>query len=152
VCGHLGYLPQTADGPGLKAKTSAAALQLIEDSLALERAGAGMIVYELIPEEVAAEATCRLEIPTIGIGAGRYVDGQVLLWIDLLGITPIDFIHNLRFKDLRVPMIEGLASYAQAVRDGSFPGAANVRHLPEGENEELMKVLGVVERRRVGDQ
>lgn len=142
VCGHLGYLPQTADGPGLRAKTAAAAAALINDSLALEEAGAGMIVYELIPEEVAKEATSRLKIPTIGIGAGRYVDGQVLLCVDLLGVTPIDFIHNKKFRDLRQPMLEGYRGYVSAVKDGTFPEEGNTRRMPVEELNELL--LGII--------
>ena len=133
VCAHLGYLPQTADAPGLKAKTSSTALQLINDSVALERAGAGMIVYELIPEEVAKEATARLKIPTIGIGAGRQVDGQVLICADLLGITSIDFIHNRKFELLREPMRAGFTAYVDAVRSGTFPAVENARQMPESE-------------------
>lgn len=131
VCGHLGYLPQTADGPGLKAKTASTAVKLIEDSLALEEAGAGIIVYELIPEEVAKEATAKLRIPTIGIGAGRHVDGQVLICADLLGITPKNFIHNRKFRELRPEMLQGFKDYAAAVRDGVFPGDENSRRMAE---------------------
>jgi 3-methyl-2-oxobutanoate hydroxymethyltransferase len=147
VCAHIGYNPQTH---GMKAKmfgaTAAEAHQLIEAALNLEAAGAGMIILEKIPEEVAHIITEKLAIPTIGIGSGRFCDGQVLVLHDILGFTPKAFKHARRFADLRTATLEGVTAYAKAVTNGSFPAEENLRHMEEGERgrlEEMMRGRGI---------
>jgi 3-methyl-2-oxobutanoate hydroxymethyltransferase len=126
VCGHLGLTPQSVHQLGgfrVQGKTVDAARQLIEDALALERAGAGMIVLEAIPAKLAAEVTAALSIPTIGIGAGRDCSGQVLVLYDLLGIFPgkkAKFVRN--FMEGAASIEQAIANYVGAVKDGSFPG------------------------------
>ena len=126
VCGHLGLTPQSVHQLGgfrVQGKTLDAAKQLIEDALALERAGASMIVLEAIPAKLAAEVTAALSIPTIGIGAGRDCSGQVLVLYDLLGVFPgrkAKFVRN--FMDGAKSIQEAVANYVRAVKDGSFPG------------------------------
>lgn len=141
VCAHLGYTPQTADTPEYKAKTAGQALQLIRDARLLEHAGASWIVLEAIPEEVARFATECLRIPVIGIGAGRFVDGQVLVITDLLGLTPTNFRHNKRFAELRGPVRDAITAYASEVRSGSFPAEKNVRAMALSEKSELLELL-----------
>jgi len=89
VVGHLGLSPQSArrDGWGKKAKSEDEGAQLVADAVALSEAGAVMIVLENIPAELAAQATAAIAIPTIGIGAGRQCDGQVLVFHDVVGLT-----------------------------------------------------------------
>ena len=126
VCGHLGLTPQSVHQLGgfrVQGKTVDAAKQLIEDALALERSGAGMIVLEAIPAKLAAEVTASLSIPTIGIGAGRDCSGQVLVLYDLLGIFPgkkAKFVRN--FMDGANSIQQAVENYVHAVKDGSFPG------------------------------
>jgi 3-methyl-2-oxobutanoate hydroxymethyltransferase len=126
VCGHLGLTPQSVHQLGgfrVQGKTEDAAKQLIEDALALERAGASLIVLEAIPAKLAAEVTASLSIPTIGIGAGRDCSGQVLVLYDLLGVFPgkkARFVRN--FMDGATSIQRAVESYVHAVKDGSFPG------------------------------
>ena len=126
VCAHLGLTPQSVHQLGgfrVQGKTADAAKQLIEDALALERAGASMIVLEAIPASLAAEVTTALSIPTIGIGAGRDCSGQVLVLHDLLGVFPgkkAKFVRN--FMDGAASIQQAVENYVKAVKDGSFPG------------------------------
>jgi 3-methyl-2-oxobutanoate hydroxymethyltransferase len=126
VCGHLGLTPQSVHQLGgfrVQGKTPDAAKQLVEDALALERAGAGMVVLEAIPAKLAAEVTASLSIPTIGIGAGRDCSGQVLVLYDLLGVFPgkkAKFVRN--FMDGAASIQQAVENYVRAVKDGSFPG------------------------------
>jgi 3-methyl-2-oxobutanoate hydroxymethyltransferase len=126
VCAHLGLTPQSVHQLGgfrVQGKTADAAKQLIEDALALERSGAGMIVLEAIPAKLAAEVTESLSIPTIGIGAGPDCSGQVLVLHDLLGVFPgkkAKFVRN--FMDGAASIQQAVENYVRAVKDGSFPG------------------------------
>lgn len=126
VCGHLGLTPQSVHQLGgfrVQGKTADAARQLIDDALALERSGAGLIVLEAIPAKLAAEVTANLSIPTIGIGAGPDCSGQVLVLYDLLGVFPgkkAKFVRN--FMDGAASIQQAVENYVAAVKDGSFPG------------------------------
>jgi len=126
VCAHLGLTPQSVHQLGgfrVQGKTADAARQLIEDALALERSGAGLIVLEAIPAKLAAEVTDSLSIPTIGIGAGRDCSGQVLVLHDALGVFPgkkAKFVRN--FMDGAASIQQAVENYVCAVKDGSFPG------------------------------
>jgi 3-methyl-2-oxobutanoate hydroxymethyltransferase len=139
VCAHLGLNPQLHEKHALQAKDAGTASQLLDESLALQEAGAFMMVYELIPEEVACEATKRLAIPTIGIGAGRYTDGQVLVVQDALGASAFELRHNRKYAEFRARGIQAMRGYVEDVQKGRFPEATNVRHLPEAEAEEFAK-------------
>jgi 3-methyl-2-oxobutanoate hydroxymethyltransferase len=126
VCGHLGLTPQSVHQLGgfrVQGKTADTARQLVEDALALERSGAGLIVLEAIPAKLAAEVTASLSIPTIGIGAGPDCSGQVLVLYDLLGVFPgkkAKFVRN--FMDGAANIQQAVENYVRAVKDGSFPG------------------------------
>jgi len=139
VCAHLGLNPQIHEKKALQAKSAETALQLVDESLTLQEAGAFMIVYELIPEEVARVATEQLAIPTIGIGAGRFTDGQVLIVSDMLGGNAFQLRHSCRYEEFRARGIEAIRKYAEDVENGRFPQATNVRHLPEAEAEQFAK-------------
>ena len=133
VCAHLGLLPQTDESPGFRAKTAAAAITLVQNALALEPAGAALFLFETIPEEVAGYLTARLAAPTIGIGAGRRTDGQVLVIVDVLGLSGFDFRHNRKYDDLRDRTARALARYVHDVETGAFPAEDNLRHMDPAE-------------------
>ncbi|GAO35305.1 3-methyl-2-oxobutanoatehydroxymethyltransferase [Sulfuricella sp. T08] len=125
VCGHVGLTPQSVHQLGgykVQGKGDAAAQKLIEDALALQQAGAGLLVLEAIPAALARQVTQQLAIPTIGIGAGPDCSGQVLVLYDLLGIypgKPPKFVRNFLTGAPSIPV--AVADYVKAVKDGSFP-------------------------------
>jgi 3-methyl-2-oxobutanoate hydroxymethyltransferase len=131
VCGHLGLEPQTHLDKKLRGRSAAEAAQLVENARALEQAGVCLLVLELIPEEVASRLTQRLTTPTIGIGAGRYTDGQVLVITDLLGLTDANFRHNRRYAELGATVGAALADYVRDVHTHAFPSQANAFHMTE---------------------
>lgn len=125
VCGHIGLTPQSVNQLGgyrVQGKENAAAHQLLEDALALEKAGAGMIVLEAVPALLAAEITAALSIPTIGIGAGAQCSGQVLVLHDMLDIYPgkkARFVKN--YMQGASSIADAVAHYVAEVKAGSFP-------------------------------
>jgi len=127
VCGHLGLTPQSVHQLGgyrVQGKDSASAQKLLEDAVALEQAGAGMLVLETIPALLAAEITAQLTIPTIGIGAGASCSGQVLVLHDMLDIYPgkkARFVKN--YMQGANNIADAVARYVHEVKDGSFPTA-----------------------------
>lgn len=146
VCGHIGLTPQTAtnlSGFKVRGREAAAASALVEDALALEEAGAFMLVLECVPDIVAREITAALTIPTIGIGAGRECDGQVLVFHDLVGLferfTP-KFVK--KYADLQKEIIKALQQYGAEVSQGTFPGDEHTFHM---NNEEASRFLGTRE-------
>ena len=124
--GHIGLTPQTATALGgfrTQGKSAEAALRLVEDALALEAAGASLLVLEAVPGPVAREVTRRLAIPTIGIGAGADCDGQVLVYHDLLGLSEGHLPRFVkRYANLSRDIRDALEAYAAEVRAGTFPG------------------------------
>jgi len=126
VCAHVGLTPQSVHQLGgyrVQGKDDAGAARLLADSLAQQEAGAALIVLEAIPAQLAAEATSRLSIPTIGIGAGKDCSGQVLVMHDMLNVAANRkprFVRN--FMTGQDSITGAFAAYVAAVRDGSFPG------------------------------
>ena len=127
VCGHLGLTPQSVHQLGgyrVQGRTADAGDQLLADAVALQDAGAGMIVLEAIPAELARRVTAELHVPTIGIGAGPDCSGQVLVLHDMLDIFPgrrAKFVRN--FMSGASGIADAVARYVAAVKDGSFPAA-----------------------------
>ncbi|MGS0741161.1 3-methyl-2-oxobutanoate hydroxymethyltransferase [Glaciimonas sp. GG7] len=125
VCAHLGLTPQSVHQMGgykVQGKTTAAAEQLKADALALQAAGASMLVLEAIPAALGQEITALLSIPTIGIGAGPDCSGQVLVLHDLLGVFPghkARFVKN--FMEGQTSIDAAVQTYIAAVKDKSFP-------------------------------
>jgi 3-methyl-2-oxobutanoate hydroxymethyltransferase len=125
VMGHLGLTPQSVHKMGgyvVQGRDEDAARKILEDALALEEAGCYALVLEGVPLELARTITQRLSIPTIGIGAGRYCDGQVLVCYDLLGMNPAfkpKFVK--RYADLHGNITEAAGSFFSEVRAGTFP-------------------------------
>lgn len=128
VCGHLGLTPQSVlrlGGYKVQGRDEAAAAKLRADALAVEQAGAELLVLECVPSPVAGAVSADLRIPTIGIGAGPQCDGQVLVLHDLLGLNS----GHRRPRFVKDFLAEGgsiagaFSAYADAVRNGSFPDA-----------------------------
>jgi 3-methyl-2-oxobutanoate hydroxymethyltransferase len=125
VCAHLGLTPQSVHkfgGYRVQGRDSADAARLKADALAVQQAGADLLVLECVPAALAADITKSLRIPTIGIGAGVDCDGQVLVIHDLLGITTGKrprFVKD--FLAGRGSVLEAIAAYASDVRTGVFP-------------------------------
>ncbi len=137
VVGHIGLTPQSATRLGgfrAQGRTAATAYALLEDALALERAGAVAIVLEAVPAPVAAEISARLVVPTIGIGAGADCDGQVLVWHDLLGLTTEESPRFVRrYAELAQEIAGALESYVRDVREGGFPAPEHTYSIPDDE-------------------
>jgi 3-methyl-2-oxobutanoate hydroxymethyltransferase len=137
VCGHIGFTPQTLHQPGRKARiqgrSSSQAIALLESAMALEQAGTAMLVLELIPEPLGQAITACLRIPTIGIGAGRFCDGQVLIIHDLLGLTPFNLRFVKRYQQYRELTLQAVAEYKHDVEAGIFPSDETAFEMAEDE-------------------
>ena len=154
VMGHIGLTPQSATALGgfkAQGRTAVKAAQLVRDALALEAAGCFSLVLEAVPSAVAAKITELLTIPTIGIGAGSDVDGQVLVWHDLLGLYEG---HAPRFVKQYARLAEiieaAVASYVDDVRERRFPEPVHTYGIPDEELQsfaELVDPLRNTERR-----
>ncbi|MBU6423113.1 MAG: 3-methyl-2-oxobutanoate hydroxymethyltransferase [Chloroflexi bacterium] len=145
VMGHVGLTPQRVaqfGGFKVQAKSADAARALIDDCVALERAGCFSIVIESVPAAVAVLATERVRIPTIGIGGGVGCDGQVLVLHDALGLFG-EFKPKFakRYADLGPIVVEALERYGREVRDGVFPDDEHSFSMKEGERAELERAL-----------
>ena len=131
VVGHIGMTPQSSNAFGgfkVQGKTVEAARRLVDDALAVERAGAFAVVLECVPSDLAAYVTERpTSCLTIGIGAGADCDGQVLVCQDLLGMTTGGFKPRFvrNFAQVGQVIRDAYHDYAAAVEDGSFPAAEN---------------------------
>lgn len=132
VIAHLGFTPQAVHAIGMRvqAKTDDGIQQLVAQAEAAQAAGATAVVLELVPAEVAALVTARLQVPTIGIGAGAGCSGQVQVVHDLLGLYT-DFMprHAKRYAELHDSMVQAIAAYAADVRAGRFPQAEHSAHV-----------------------
>lgn len=141
VMGHIGLTPQSVNAFGgfkVQGKSEAAAKQLIEDAVLLEKAGAFSIVLEGIPEKVAELITKAVSIPTIGIGAGKYCDGQILVYQDMLGMFS-DFVPKFvkQYANLGTIMKEAIGSYVNEVQEGVFPEEKHTFKIDESELKKL---------------
>jgi 3-methyl-2-oxobutanoate hydroxymethyltransferase len=125
VMAHIGFTPQsehTLGGYRVQGRGDASA-KVLDDALAMQDAGAFAVVMEMVPGDVAAEVTAKLEIPTIGIGAGNRCDGQVLVWQDMLGLRTGRMPRFVKqYADLHGVMLKAAQEYAAEVASGVFPG------------------------------
>jgi 3-methyl-2-oxobutanoate hydroxymethyltransferase len=129
VVGHLGFTPQSilqVGGAKVQGRAREAAAAMLADALALEGAGAFLLVLELVPTPLAGLISRRLAIPTIGIGAGPECDGQVQVISDILGLYP-DFLprHARRYAQVADTIRTVAADYLRDVQQGTFPAADN---------------------------
>ena len=128
VCAHIGLTPQSVHALGgyrVQGRDDASASRMKREARALEEAGAALMVLEMVPAALAGEITCQLTAcATIGIGAGRDCDGQVLVLHDMLGLYPGKKGRFVRDFMAEAQSIEGaVKAYVAAVKDGSYPGA-----------------------------
>jgi len=147
VMGHLGLTPQSVHQFGgfrAQGKTAAAARTLYEDAIMLQEAGCFSLVLESVPERLASLISQNMEIPTIGIGAGRGCDGQVLVTHDLLGFfdrfTP-RFVK--KYADFSTMMEKAVVDYKSEVDLGQFPATEHTIDMPDEEWEILIDEIGV---------
>ena len=125
VCAHLGLKPQSVHKIGgfkVQGRQREAAEKMVEDAIALQSAGADMVLLECVPNEVGKTITAALDVPVIGIGAGPHVDGQILVLYDILDITQgrtPRFVQN--FMAGRESPLAAIEAYVAAVKDRSYP-------------------------------
>lgn len=141
VCAHIGLTPQSINAFGgfkVQGKSEAAAKELLEDAKAVEEAGAFAVVIEGVPAKIAALITEQLHIPTIGIGAGKDCDGQVLVYQDMLGMFS-DFTPKFvkRYANIGEVMKEAFQNYIKEVQDGIFPAEENTYKVDDSVIEKL---------------
>ncbi|HEY8083591.1 MAG TPA: 3-methyl-2-oxobutanoate hydroxymethyltransferase [Solirubrobacterales bacterium] len=145
VMGHVGLTPQTATALGgykTQGKTAEGAIRLCEDALALQSVGCFAIVFEAIPAAIAEAIAARLEVPTIGIGAGPATAGQVLVFHDLLGITTgrtPKFVK--RYANVHEAMARGVGQYVEEVRSQRFPEPDHVYGVEPAELADFRRYL-----------
>jgi len=135
VMGHIGWTPQAVHGMGgktrVQGKDRERARSIVADALAVQEAGAFSVVLELVPEQLATQLTGRLRIPTIGIGAGPGCSGQIQVLTDVLGLGTFIPRHAKPYIDLQGLIKGAVADYAEEVRAGAFPGAAQTVRMDE---------------------
>lgn len=141
VMGHIGLTPQTAmqlGGFKVRGKDAPTAQRLIDSAVAFEEAGVFSIVLECVPEKIAKIITDKLRIPTIGIGAGVYCDGQVLVTHDMLGLYP-RFIPKFvkRYANLGEEISKSLKEYKEEVKSSKFPTTEYSFTISEEETKKL---------------
>lgn len=142
VMGHLGLTPQSVTMLGgfkVQAKTAESAARLQADALALQEAGCFSIVLEAVPDAVAEAVSRRLDIPTIGIGAGPNCDGQVLVFHDVLGLFE-KFVPKFvkQYANLRQPIIDAFKAYVAEVEARAFPDDDHSFHIKSEELEHFL--------------
>ena len=145
VMGHIGLTPQSSGQLGgfkAQGRTADAAMELIKDALAIEKTGAFALLLEAIPPEVGKIITDMLKIPVLGIGAGMYTDGQVLIIGDMLGyfeaFTP-KFVK--KYANLAEVIDKAFREYIDDVRTGKFPEEKHCYRMVEGELDKLESML-----------
>ncbi|HEV7769168.1 MAG TPA: 3-methyl-2-oxobutanoate hydroxymethyltransferase [Solirubrobacterales bacterium] len=145
VMGHIGLTPQTATSLGgykAQGRTAARAAKVAEEALALQAAGCFAIVFEAVPAAVTEAIVARLEIPTIGIGAGPATAGQVLVFHDLLGINTGHMARFVkRYADIHAEMVAGVRDYTSEVRTRHFPEPDHVYSIEPTELDEFRRYL-----------
>ncbi len=141
VIGHLGLTPQSVHRMGgykVQARSAHTIHQLLDDAKRLTDAGVAALVLEGIPDRVATFVTDAITVPTIGIGAGKGCDGQVLVFHDCLGLSSGYPKFARPFADLRTVIVDGLTQYREAVESRSFPNDQESYHVTEREWEHFL--------------
>lgn len=144
VVGHLGFTPQYLNvlgGYKIQGKSAENTKFILEQAKKLQAAGAFAVVLEMVPEESAKLITENLHISTIGIGAGRYTDGQVLVADDILGkYSEFKPKFARRYADLKTTILNAAKGYINDVKEGSFPDETEVFHLKDEELQALKEM------------
>jgi len=145
VCGHIGLTPQSSGqlgGHKAQGRTAESAEMLIQDALAIQEAGAQLVLLEAVPPELSSFITIRLTIPVYGIGAGLDTDGQLLIISDLVGqfqaFTP-KFVK--KYCDVAKVYINAVSEYIQDVKAKNFPADEHCYHIIKGEEEKITALL-----------
>ncbi len=145
VMGHLGLTPQSVGQMGgfkVQGKDIQDALKMVEDARALEAAGAFSIVLECVPWQLARIITEKVAIPTIGIGAGSFCDGQVLVYHDVMGLYTGKRPRFVKqYTGAREVMEKGVQGYINEVKNGAFPAAEHTFEISEENYERIVKAL-----------
>jgi 3-methyl-2-oxobutanoate hydroxymethyltransferase len=145
VMAHIGLTPQSAAQLGgfrVQGNTAEAAMRVLADALALEEAGAFMVLLEGVPAECGKLVTDHLKVPTIGVGAGPYCDGQAVLLSDLIGMYPVftpKFVK--RYAAVGDDMVKAVSAYVNEIKTGVFPGPEHCYKMKEGEMARLDQML-----------
>jgi 3-methyl-2-oxobutanoate hydroxymethyltransferase len=145
VCGHIGLTPQSSGqlgGHKAQGRTADSAQALVEDALAIEQAGAQLLLLEAVPPEVAAFIARRLSLPVYSIGAGPQCDGQLLIVSDMTGqfqaFTP-KFVK--KYADVAGVVTAAMSAYVQDVKAGAFPTEEHCYHMIAGEQEKWQALM-----------
>jgi len=145
VMGHVGLTPQTATALGgyrSQGRTAERAIEVTRDALALQEAGCFAIVFEAVPAELTETVMPQIDVPVIGIGAGPATDGQVLVFHDLLGIYDGHAARFVkRYANVRQAMIDGVAAFAEDVRERRYPEPEHGYTMAPDESERLRALL-----------
>jgi len=145
VMAHIGLTPQSASALGgfrVQGNTAEAAMRVLADALALQEAGAFMVLLEGVPAETGRLVTEKLRVPTIGVGAGPYCDGQAVLLSDLLVMYPVftpKFVK--KYANMGEEVIKAVGEYVGEIKSGAFPGPEYCYKMKEGETERLEAIL-----------
>ncbi len=139
---HIGLNPQydqerMKQGRVAKGKSASEAIELLQGAVMLEKAGADLIILEKIPEKVSKIITQNVTIPTIGIGAGKYCDGQVLIIYDLLGMNKKIFRHAPSYINLREIIVNTIHRYQIEIAEGAFPNESHINIIKDDELSEV---------------
>jgi len=121
VMGHLGLLPQSDKSFKFKGKKKTERDRILKDAILLEKAGVFSIVLECIETSLAKLITHKIEVPTIGIGASKYCDGQILVFDDLIGLNPINYRFVKKYANIRSQITKAVSNYSKDVRKNKFP-------------------------------
>ncbi|MCJ7747616.1 MAG: 3-methyl-2-oxobutanoate hydroxymethyltransferase [Desulfobacterales bacterium] len=145
VCGHIGLTPQSSGQIGgfkAQGRTAESAYELIQDARSVQEAGATFLLLEAVPPEVGKFISEDLKIPVYGIGAGPYVDGQLLIVSDMLGVfeafTP-RFVK--KYANLAEEIMKAMEAYVRDVKESKFPENEHTYNMLEGEKEKLDKLV-----------
>ena len=145
VLGHVGLQPQRQNALGgfrVQGKTSASAMKVLEDALAVQEAGCFAVVLEAVPAEVAALVTEKLSIPTIGIGAGNGCSGQVLVQVDMTGnFPPGRFLPKFvkKYGDVWAESLKAIETYRDEVKSREYPAPEHTYPIAPQELEAFVK-------------
>jgi 3-methyl-2-oxobutanoate hydroxymethyltransferase len=146
VMGHIGLTPQSSGqlgGHKAQGRTAETAKLVVEDALAVQEAGAHMLLVEAVPPEVGAYITKTLKIPVLSIGAGPHCDGQLLIVSDMIGqfqaFTP-KFVKKL--ANVAEVVTKAMRDYCEEIRNGTFPGDEHCYRMIEGEEAKFLKLMG----------
>lgn len=143
VMGHIGLTPQTTSQLGgyrVQGKTAVSAQNLLNDAIALEKAGCFAIVLEAVPAAVAEAISQRLTVPTLGIGAGAGCDGQVLVYHDLLGLIDHPQTRFVKqYAQVGAVISDALAAYRADVVNGRFPAAEHTYPMKQAELDAFLE-------------